>query len=91
MAIACRSPNRTILELKQEDRVKVVNWIRSSQSHHTGIETYSVFTLIPAGSSPNRTILELKQKRFLQLRLRSFHSQSHHTGIETAEIRVNID
>ena len=55
------TPNRTILELKQQIIIIVKQVWWNSQSNHTGIETTEYLLILFDSWTPNRTILELKR------------------------------
>ena len=76
-------PNRTTVGLKALPVLSEPQDGVSSQSHHSGIESWvGEHRLVIGGMSPNRTTVGLKGSTGVRGRATGRLSQSHHSGIE---------
>ncbi len=79
------TPNRTMLELKQQLKAAQAKTEAGSQSHHAGIETRfsQVASHVDANSQSHHAGIETSLEQCQEAQGKG--SQSHHAGIETKE------
>ncbi len=80
------TPNRTMLELKQQLKAAQAKTEAGSQSHHAGIETRfsQVASHVDANSQSHHAGIETSLEQCQEAQGKG--SQSHHAGIETKAV-----